>query len=192
MQTKKSKRKGNQKRPMRCPYCGANVVYRSADGIYKENKDHTMLYVCGNYPECDAYVRAHAGSGKPMGSLADHRLRKLRKLAHESFDRLYLSGRMTRQDAYQWLADILDAPMSEAHIGHMGEYYCNQVIKKSREIMGDREQTGRTASRESRKEVLGNRISIQNRSIIYMMGGDKHETKCHSETESRRKCGAGA
>ena len=41
---------------MRCPYCGAPVVYRSADGIYNENKADTMLYVCSHYPERDAYV----------------------------------------------------------------------------------------------------------------------------------------
>ena len=47
---------------MRCPYCGAPVVYRSADGIYQNNKNGAMLYVCSRYPECDAYVqigRAH-------------------------------------------------------------------------------------------------------------------------------------
>ena len=139
MQTKK-KKKGNQRIPVRCPYCGANVVFRSADGIYKENKDHTMLYVCARYPECDAYVRTKPGSKMPVGSMADHRLRMLRRLAHESFDRLHQSGRMSRRDAYQWLADILDAPMSEAHIGHMGEYYCGQVIKRSRELFEEWEQ----------------------------------------------------
>ena len=187
---KKGKKKGNQNRVMRCPYCGAKVEYRSADGIYKENKDHAMLYVCSNYPECDAYVRAHAGSGKPMGSLADHRLRRLRKLAHDSFDRLYLSGRMTRQDAYRWLAAIIDAPMSEAHIGHMGEYYCEQVVKKSRELMESGNQTG-----DIRKKGQGStekKEPVRKRKIIYMVGGVEDEAKYHAETESRRKCGAGA
>lgn len=59
---------------MRCPYCGSPVVLRSADGIYKENHANTKLYVCSRYPACDAYVRVHEGTNKPVGSLADHML----------------------------------------------------------------------------------------------------------------------
>lgn len=104
---------------MRCPYCGSTVVYRSADGIYHENKKGTMLYVCSNFPECDAYVRVHAGTNIPVGSLANHELRSLRRTAHHYFDQLHLSGYMSKQDAYKWLADLVMAPMSEAHIGHI-------------------------------------------------------------------------
>lgn len=31
----------------RCPYCGGNVVLRSADGIYKDNSRNAMLYIFG-------------------------------------------------------------------------------------------------------------------------------------------------
>ncbi|MCU0080203.1 zinc-finger-containing protein [Extibacter muris] len=43
-----------------------------------------------------------------------------------------LKRRMSKQDAYQWLADLICAPLSEAHIGYLGEYYCKQVIEESR------------------------------------------------------------
>ena len=59
---KKKKRKGMKDRAMRCPYCGSTVIYRSAEGIYRDNSRGTMLYVCSNYPECDAYVRTHVQS----------------------------------------------------------------------------------------------------------------------------------
>ena len=52
----KKKKKGINPSAMRCQYCGGTVVLRSADGIYHENHSHTMLYVCSNYPRCDAYV----------------------------------------------------------------------------------------------------------------------------------------
>ena len=42
---------------------------------------------------------------------------------------------MSKQEAYQWLADLISAPLSEAHIGHLGEYYCKQVIEGSRELL---------------------------------------------------------
>ena len=71
MNTRNRKKKGNQTKQMRCPYCGSPVVF----------------------------------------SLMD------------------------KQDAYQWLADIISAPMSEAHIGHLGEYYCRQVIQESKKLL---------------------------------------------------------
>lgn len=83
---KKKKRKGFNASQMRCPYCGSTVVYRSADGIYHDNSNQTMLYVCSRYPECDAYVRAHAGTNIPVGTMADGRLRALRINAHRYFD----------------------------------------------------------------------------------------------------------
>lgn len=133
--SKSKKRKGMNYERIRCPYCGSPVVYRSADGIYRENSRDVMLYVCSHYPECDAYVRAHAGTRKPVGKLANHELRALRRTAHQYFDRLYLTGLMTKQDAYRWLADLISAPLSEAHIGYLGEYYCKRVIEESRAVL---------------------------------------------------------
>lgn len=132
---KQKKRKGMKLENQRCPYCGAPVVYRSADGIYKENANNTMLYVCSHYPKCDAYVRVHAGTKIPVGTLANHELRTLRRTAHKYFDKLYERGIMTKDDAYRWLADLVCAPLSEAHIGYLGEYYCKLVIEKSREML---------------------------------------------------------
>ena len=131
----KKRRKGFHQTQIRCPYCGSPAILRSADGIYKDNSKHVMLYVCKNYPECDAYVRVHTGTKIPVGSLADRKLRELRKTAHDYFNQLYLSGRMSKQEAYQWLSDILEAPLSEAHIGHLGEYYCGVVIEESKKLL---------------------------------------------------------
>ncbi len=76
-------------------------------------------------------VRLYKGA-LPM---ANHELRTLRRTAHHYFDQLYESGYMSKQDAYQWLADLIMAPLSEAHIGHLGEYYCKQVIEESRKLL---------------------------------------------------------
>lgn len=112
--------KKKRKKSMHCPYCGAPVVYRTADGIYNENKANTMLYVCSRYPECDAYVRA------------------LRRETHHYFDWLYTSGWMTKQETYHWLANFLQAPQSQAHIGYLGEYACKQVIRACKEMLGSK------------------------------------------------------
>ena len=106
---KKNKRKKDKQ--MRCPYCGASVELRSAEGIYKNNNRDTMLYVCKNYPVCDSYVRVHPGSKIPMGTMANGELRRLRHEAHKYFNQLYESGYMTKDDAYRWLAAILCTAM---------------------------------------------------------------------------------
>lgn len=134
MMKSKNKRKGFDAGKMRCPYCGSKVTLRSADEIYKDNSKGIMLYVCSHYPECDAYVRTHIGTNIPVGSMANGKLRALRIKAHNNFDRLYKTSMMSKQEAYKWLADLIGALMSEAHIGHLGEYYCNEVIKKTSEM----------------------------------------------------------
>lgn len=97
-----------------------------------------MLYVCSNYPRCDAYVRTHPGTNIPVGTLANRELRTLRNQAHHYFDQLYLSGLMSKQDAYLWLAGLLQVPLSKAHIGFLGEYYCNEVIAESKKLLEHR------------------------------------------------------
>lgn len=129
------KKQNKNRKGMRCPYCGAPVRYRSATGIYRDNSKDVMLYVCGNYPECDAYVRTHAGTKKPVGTLANAKLRALRKEAHDAFNQLYLTGMMSRDDAYRWLANMLQAPQSQAHIGNLGEYYCRVVIAECEKMI---------------------------------------------------------
>ena len=141
----KHKRKGFNAGDIRCPYCGSHAIFKSADGIYKDNSRGTMLYVCAHYPQCDAYVRAHAGTRIPVGSMANHELRQLRKTAHDCFDKLYKTGIMTKQEAYQWLADIICAPLSQAHIGYLGEYYCKVVIERSKQLLA------RSSMREKEK-----------------------------------------
>jgi len=119
----------------RCPYCGSSVHLRSADGIYKDNSRGVMLYVCARYPDCDAYVRVQKNTTLPVGTLANGALRALRLKAHEQFNKLYLSGRMSKHEAYAWLAALLQVPYSQAHIGHLGEYFCQRVIEESQLYM---------------------------------------------------------
>ena len=135
MKKHKKKRKGFNAGSIRCPYCKGPVSFRSADGIYRDNRNKVMLYVCNRYPKCDAYVRTHAGTNIPVGTLANHELRTLRREAHFYFDQLHQTGLMSKQDSYQWLADLICVPLSEAHIGLLGEYYCKQVIEESRRLL---------------------------------------------------------
>ncbi len=59
---------------------------------------------------------------------------------------------MSKRDAYQWLGMIVQAPMAHAHIGHLGEYYCQVVIRESRKLyqerMGEKERLGKVSGGE--------------------------------------------
>jgi len=121
---------------MRCPYCGARVELRSSEGIYKTDMNEPqMLWVCTNYPECDAYVRCQKGTTYPLGELADGKLRALRREAHFYFDKLHQDGHISRIDAYKWLSALLCKPVQECHIGSLNDYHCKTVIKKSKEML---------------------------------------------------------
>jgi len=129
------KKKRAQSLAPRCPYCGSHSVLRSADGIYRNNDKNAMLYVCSRYPACDSYVRVHPGTKIPVGTMANRELRALRNEAHRNFDQLHKKGLMSKEDAYHWLASILAAPLGQAHIGYLGEYYCRQVIEESKKVL---------------------------------------------------------
>jgi hypothetical protein len=137
----------------RCPYCCSPIILRSADGIYRENSSNTMLYACTRYPACDAYVRVIPGSKNPVGTMANGPLRALRKEAHQYFDLIHQTGIMTRDDAYAWLAAIIQAPATQAHIGLLGDYYCRQVIEESKRLLENRRRA------HGRPEYQRHRIS---------------------------------
>ncbi|WP_185847869.1 zinc-finger-containing protein [Brucella abortus] len=50
---------------------------------------------------------------------ADAETRALRQAGHRAFDRLWVTGRMSRARAYRWLASRLGVPEPQAHFGQM-------------------------------------------------------------------------
>ena len=113
---------------MRCPYCGSLVQLRKGSELFGPNAKVAKVYVCSNYPACDAYVSADS-KGKPMGTLANKGLRELRVQAHKSFDRLWRSGYMTREWAYKWLSVRMEINEKQCHIGQFDDNRCEKTIK---------------------------------------------------------------
>ena len=87
------------------------------------------------------------GTVIPVGTLANRELRALRNEAHRCFDQLHRCGLMSKQDAYLWLAALLQVPLSRAHIGYLGAYYCTQVIEESRKLLNRRQEKQRGNAR---------------------------------------------
>lgn len=123
-----------KRKHMKCPYCGADTVYRPAKMIYGGNTINrgAHLYVCSRWPDCDAYVYAHKNSGLPMGTLANGTLRHKRILAHKALADLQNYYGMDRSSSYLWLQVKFNLSPEQAHIGKFSEEMCEQVISKCR------------------------------------------------------------
>ena len=145
----KKKRKGVTNYAPRCPYCGSTTVYRSATGIYTDNPDDVMLYVCKNYPACDAYIRTQKGTAIPLGQMANGKLRALRTDTHRLFNQLYLKGYMHKQTAYGWLSSVLGVPQEKAHIGQLSELQCELVIRETKKQLAFYDTHKKTTKRRS-------------------------------------------
>lgn len=120
---------------MKCPYCNSDVKIVNSSYIYNSNKDCGNFYVCVNFPQCNSYVGCHKGTNKPLGTLANYRLRNLRTIAHKYFDSLWRKGKFSgnRRFAYRCLAHYLGINKEECHIGMFNEEMCKRVINICRE-----------------------------------------------------------
>lgn len=126
------------KRPnIKCPYCGSQAFLRPASVLKKQDPKYAneKFYVCARYPFCDSYVRAHADSQMPMGTLANKALRRKRRDAHIALQSLLDSGLMTKKEAYRWLQVQMGLPADEAHIGKFSERRCEEVIRLCRRFL---------------------------------------------------------
>lgn len=113
---------------MKCPYCGGNAKLKSASEVHNNPNYEGKMWVCENFPSCDAYVSCHKDTTIPMGRLANERLRLLKKEAHKAFDPIWKSGLMTRKEAYMWLADMLHIENEVCHIGMFDVKQCQKTI----------------------------------------------------------------
>lgn len=129
----KSNRKNNK--IMKCPYCGRTAVLRDGSYVYGEKSRVDKLYVCSNYPKCNAYVGVIPGTNIPKGTLADSELRNKRIKAHRAFDEIWKNKIMTRNEAYNWMKFQFGLTGEQAHIGNFSDYMCQKLIEESRIII---------------------------------------------------------
>ena len=86
-----------------------------------------VYYAC-TIAGCRGAHGAHS-DGTPLGTPADRATKAMRIAAHEVFDRLWKSGRMTRKQAYAWMQDTLNLSKAEAHIGKFDSVMCSKLIR---------------------------------------------------------------
>lgn len=111
-----------------CPYCKGSASLVDGAAVYPHRPDLAAKPFWACLP-CGAWVGCHPGGTKPLGRLADAATRKAKMAAHAAFDPLWRSGRMTRREAYRWLAGQLGISFERCHIGHFSAEECAAVVE---------------------------------------------------------------
>ena len=114
-------------RIIRCPYCGKHANLVDSSIVY--GKSYGMIYYC----ECGAYVGVLKGTDKPLGTLANKKLRAYREEAHKWFDPMWrnhpeVERKKERKKYYSWLSAKMGLPVKKTHIAMFGIKQCKQVI----------------------------------------------------------------
>lgn len=110
-----------------CGECGRDAFLVSGADIYPHRPDLYRLkfWKC----ECGAYVGCHRGRrARPLGTPAGAGTRGLRHMVHGEFDVIWKSGKMTRNEAYGWLADKLGIEREKCHVGMFDSDRCREVL----------------------------------------------------------------
>lgn len=111
--------------PTVCHYCQGDVELINNVEIYgREYGNWPFAYRCKN---CKAYVGLHPHTDIPLGTLATPLLRKARMDNKEKFNLMMRSCNLSRNDAYQWLADQLGIDREDCHWGWFDASECNRA-----------------------------------------------------------------
>lgn len=113
-----------------CDYCHEQSELVYGNSVYPNRRDlhKKRFYLCR---PCRAWVGCHPNTLKPLGRLADKELRMMKMRAHESFDKLWKEGYMSRKDAYKWLSEEMGLPAEQTHIGMFDIQKCRIVEMNS-------------------------------------------------------------
>lgn len=117
-----------QFRPIYCNACSSIDIYLVSAGKFYQREfasDKGLMYVCRN---CDASVQCHDGTVIPLGTMANKSTRSMRQKAHFVFDAAWQKTKMSRNEAYEWLARKMNLTRKECHIGMFDQYQCSSVI----------------------------------------------------------------
>lgn len=122
-----------------CGYCRREAALVTGDVIHPGREDLQAEYFWRCAPS-DAWVSCHPPAGPgggggvgdgtvPMGSLANAELRRWRSSAHALFDPIWQSGKLSRHQAYGWLAKTLRIPREQCHIGMFNLEQCKATAR---------------------------------------------------------------
>lgn len=108
---------------MICPYCGKLAPW--VENKVKYGRNIGTSFMCYYCKPCDAYVGCHMNTRKPLGTMANAHLRRLRMACHEHLDPLWKNKKMFRTTMYKKLSHIFG---KEVHIGEADIEMCKKIL----------------------------------------------------------------
>lgn len=118
--------------PTNCEHCRSPVQIAHHDQVYgRIYGNWPWLYRCEG---CRAYVGMHPFTNIPLGTLATPEIRQARKQCKSPFESLYKSGRLTRSEAYERLAEKLGIEKEQCHFAWFNVEMCQKAEKAARQI----------------------------------------------------------
>ncbi len=109
------------RRDLKCGECGEVMILRHS------KKYGTPFYGCSRFPACKGACGAYP-DGRPKSIPSDRKTSEARIRAHAVFDRVWQQKRMSRDQAYAWMRQVMGISNKEAHIGHLTAEQCDQLI----------------------------------------------------------------
>lgn len=106
--------------PVICADCGSEMRLRPSK--------YGKFYGCVRYPQCKGTHGAHP-DGRPLGKPATLETKRARIAAHDTFDRIWKLGPLTRKEAYAWLGRELGYGRAPVHMGEMELEECQRVVE---------------------------------------------------------------
>ncbi len=131
---------------MQCDVCHSSNVVLSR----RENAGWPLIWLC---LQCYSSVGCHVDTEIPMGPLAPGKVRMLRRLAHISFDQIWLVGIMSRERAKRWMGDLLGLEQ-EFHISHLPISKLKLCIKYSEDYLKSKAGHKLVVMKERRNERI--------------------------------------
>lgn len=120
---------------VKCSYCNQNAKIVRGEVVYPmiSSVKNLKFWYCA---PCHAWVGCHKANRQlgltgrePLGTLADARLRRCRRMVHDVFDPLWLCGQMTRGQAYRALAKEMGIMVDKCHVAMFDEPLCDRAIE---------------------------------------------------------------
>ncbi len=121
-----------------CPYCDKPAPLVDSAVVYR-GTSYGLIYYCEG---CDAWVRCHEGTTRPLDRMANAELRKLRTAVHEVFDPAWqkllkarqrvdpgYSKNKARTACYARLAERMNIPVKDCHIANFDPAQCRLAIE---------------------------------------------------------------
>lgn len=151
---------------MKCPYCNRDAELMDGTQVYPRRADLRVknFWVC---VPCGAHVGCHGDTSMPLGTLADAKLRRARNKAHEAFDIIWKSGKLTRSEAYFRLSRLMGIRKKDAHIAMFDERMCQRARSSPQ-----RDSHITWGSKMSKSEILQAASCIREAAKILMAVSD--------------------